>query len=85
MKITWAKIRDYVYILTLLGIGCGWYVDHRITKVKNEMHEQLQDVKIEAQAQEITRLNLVTKTQEGYVQENANNIDWIVRIFVVEP
>lgn len=85
MKITWTKIKDYVYILTLIGVGCGWFVDHRVTKFKNEMKDQVQDDKIAVLETENGKLKLESEKQKGYVEENANNIDWIVRIFVLEP
>jgi len=76
--------KDVIYILGLVGMGAGWFVDHKVTKFKNELKDSIQDEKIEIQAKEISKLKFENKKQEGYVKENANNIDWIVRIFVLE-
>lgn len=85
MKETWKKFKEVVYIVTILGILAGWIATARITKFKNEMKDQIQDEKIEALAKENHELKLETQKQKGYVQTNTDNIDWIIRIFVVEP
>lgn len=80
MKEIWSKVKDYVYLISLIGIGSGWVVDHKITKFKNEANEQSQNAKIAAQAEEIRLLTLETKKTEGYAKQNANNIDWLTAI-----
>ena len=76
--------KDVIYILGLVGMGCGWFVTARITKIKNEMKDQVQDAKIEAQAIEIKELKFENKKRDTYVKENADNIVWIVRILELE-
>ena len=76
--------KDVIYILGLVGMGCGWFVTARITKIKNEMKDQVQDAKIEAQAIEIKELKFENKKRDSYVKENADNIIWIVRILELE-
>ena len=84
IKITWKKIKDVVYILGMVGIGCGWLVDHRVTKFKHEIRDQMQDEKISAQAAEIRELKFNYEKQISYVKENTDNILWIVRILELD-
>lgn len=74
------SIRDIIYILGLIGIGAGWFVDHKVTKFKNEIKDQLQDEKIEMLAGENAKLRAENEKQKTYVKENADNIVWIVRV-----
>jgi hypothetical protein len=73
-------VKDVFYILGLLGVGCGWFIDAKITKFKNESKIQDQDAKIEAQAEEIRQLKKENQNVQGYAKQNANNIDWIIAI-----
>ena len=76
--------KDVIYILGLVGMGCGWWVTARITKIENEMKDEVRDAKIEAQAVEIKELKFENKKRDSYVKENADNIVWIVRILELE-
>ena len=87
MNLTWAKIKDYVYVLTLIGVGCGWYIENRVTKAKNEMKDIAQDATIAAQTEEIRELKkelrevkIDSQKNKGYAKENANSIDWLTAI-----
>jgi len=84
MKSIWAKIKDAVYIAGIVGVVIGWIVTARITKFKNELSDQIQDAKIEAQAAEIKELKLENAKQKEYVKENSDNIVWIVRILELD-
>lgn len=84
MKKWWGKFKDFVYIIGLLGIGCGWFISASVTKIKNELKDEAQDAKIAAQAEEINQLKMENRKNEGYAKENANNIDWIIRVLVIE-
>lgn len=77
-------IRDIIYILGLVVMASGWFVDHRVTKFKNELKDQVQDEKIQAQSVEIRELKNTDVKQKGYVKENANNILWIVRVLELD-
>jgi len=84
MKSIWPKIKDAVYIAGIVGVIIGWIVTARITKFKNELSDQIQDEKIEAQAAEIKELKLENAKQKEYVKENSDNIVWIVRILELD-
>lgn len=84
MKSIWSKIKDAVYIAGIVGVVIGWIVTARITKFKNELSDQIQDEKIEAQAAEIKELKLENAKQKEYVKENSDNIVWIVRILELD-
>ena len=80
MKITWAKIKDIIYIITIIGVGCGWFVSYKITKFKNELKDQVQDEKIERLEARNEKLEFENIKLKEYVQENTNNIDWLTAI-----
>ena len=82
MKKIWTKFKDVIYIISIIGIGCGWYVSYKISKIKNEMKDQRQDDKIEMLVEENRKLKLGSEKNKDYAEENANNIDWIIRIFI---
>ena len=73
-------IRDVIYILTLVAIGCGWFVSYKITKFKNELKDQVQDEEIAELKEENRKLKLETQNNKEYAKENANNIDWLTAI-----
>jgi len=84
MKKWWAKFKDVVYLVGILGIGCGWYVSAKISKFKNEVKDSQQDAKILALEEENNELKMEAQKNKGYAEENANNIDWIIRVFILE-
>ena len=84
MKKTWAKFKEVFYIVTILGILTGWISTNRITKAQNVMENQIRDAKIESLVNENKELKLSTTKNKDYVEENANNIVWIVRILELD-
>jgi hypothetical protein len=101
MKLTIGKtefnfgIRTIFVIIGYLVMAAGWYVDHRFTKLKNELRDEQQDAIIMAQKIETDSLKLeLTKQtdslkdelakQKSYVETNADDIVWIVRILKLD-
>jgi len=82
MKEIWKKFKEVVYIFTIIGILIGWIVQYKVSKRMDELENQAQNVKIELLEEENAKLKLKTDKQDGYIQENANNIDWVIRIFI---
>ena len=84
MKRWWDRFKDFVYLLGIIGIGCGWYIDHRITGLKNEMKDRAQDAKIIEQEERIHELEFENTKIKGYAKENADNIIWLIRVWELE-
>lgn len=76
--------KDIIYIVSLIGVGAGWFVTNKVNKIKNEMKDQAQDAKIEAQAKEISELKDKTINAESHAKENFDNIVWIFRILELD-
>ena len=84
MRKWWDRFKDVVYLVTIIGVACGWYVSLRITKIKNEMKDQAQDAKITEQEARIHELEFENKKIKGYAKENADNIIWLIRIWELD-
>ena len=74
------NFKDVIYILGLVAMGAGWFVDHKLTKFKNEMKDQMQDEKIALLEEKNDKLKFENEKQKEYVKENSDNIVWIVRV-----
>ena len=81
MKKWWAKFKEAVYLVGIIGIGAGWYIQGSVSKKMNELKDQAQDAKIAEQEARIHELEFENSKVKGYVKENADNIIWLVRVW----
>lgn len=81
MKKWWAKFKEIVYLIGLIGIGSGWYIQASVSKKMNALENQTRDAKIAEQEARIHQLEFENTKITGYVKENADNIVWLVRVF----
>jgi len=80
MKKWWGKFKEVVYLVTIIGIGSGWYIQGSVSKKMNELKDQAQDAKIAEQEARIHQLEFENAKTKDYAKENANNIVWIIRV-----
>jgi len=80
MKKWWSKFKEVIYLVTIIGIGSGWYIQGSVSKKMNELKDQAQDAKIAEQEARIHQLEFENAKTKDYAKENANNIVWIIRV-----
>ena len=81
MKKWWDKFKEIIYLITIVGMGAGWYAQAKISKKMSELKDQAQDAKLEIQETRIHELEAENTKIRGYAKENADNIVWLIRVY----
>lgn len=81
MRKWWTKFKEAVYLVGIVGIGAGWFIQASVSKKMNELKDQAQDAQIAVQEARIHELESENQKIKGYAKENADNIVWLIRVF----